>query len=182
GRLCGRLTGPRSWRRGTLNRAGYDERRRIIREQEPAAPSRRVSTLAVQQCSTVAEQRGVDGRRLGQVLRGELDWIVMKALEKDRDRRYESVSAFAGDVQRYLNDETVEACPPSAGYRLRKYVRRNRRVLVPLAVIASVLIAATTVSTWLAVHALEAQRQAEAAESQSATDSAITKAVNEFLQ
>jgi hypothetical protein len=82
----------------------------------------------------------VDGRRLWQVLWGELDWIVMKALEKDRNRRYESASAFAADVQRYLNDEAVAACPPSAGYRLRKYVRRNRRALATAGVIAGALV------------------------------------------
>src|SRR5215471_6900260 len=83
----------------------------------------------------------------------ELDWIVMRALEKDRDRRYESASAFAADVQRYLNDEAVEACPPSAGYRMRKYVRRNRRVLVPLGIVAVALVVATAVSSWQAVIA-----------------------------
>jgi serine/threonine protein kinase len=176
------LTGTTPFESDTLKKVGLDEMRRMIREEEPPTPSRRLSTLSAQACSTNSERRGVDGRRLGQVLRGELDWIVMKALEKDRDRRYESASAFAADVQRYLNDEAVDACPPSAGYRLRKYVRRNRRVLVPLAVIALVLVAATTVSSWLAAHALNAQRQAEAAESRSATDSAIAVAVNEFLQ
>jgi tetratricopeptide (TPR) repeat protein len=183
------LTGTTPFASDSLKKVGPDEMRRIIREVEPPPPSRRLSTLSVQACSTASERRGADGRRLGQVLRGELDWIVMRALEKDRDRRYESASAFAADVQRYLNDETVEACPPSAGYRLRKYVRRNGRVLVPLAVIAMVLVAATTVSSWLAVHALDAQHQAEAdrdlaaaAEKRSGIDSEIARAVNEFLQ
>jgi serine/threonine protein kinase len=115
------LTGMTPFESDTLKQVGLDEMRRMIREEEPPAPSRRLSTLSAQACSTISERRGVDGCRLGQVLRGELDWIVMRALEMDRDRRYESASAFAADVQRYLSDEAVEACPPSAGYRLRKY-------------------------------------------------------------
>ncbi len=183
------LTGSTPFESETLRRVGLDEMRRIIREQEPPTPSRRISTLAVQECSTVAEQRGVDGRRLDEVLRGELDWIVMKALEKDRDRRYESASAFAADVQRYLNDETVTACPPSTGYRLGKYVRRNRRVLAMVGVVAASLITATAVSIWQAARATEAQHQAEndrdraeAAEGRATTEAAIARAVNTFLQ
>jgi serine/threonine protein kinase len=183
------LTGTTPFESETLKKVGLEEMRRMIREDEPPTPSRRLSTLSVQACSTVSERRGADGRRLGQVLRGELDWIVMKALEKDRDRRYESASAFATDVQRYLNDEAVEACPPSGGYRLRKYVRRNRRVLVPLAVIAVVLVAATTVSTLLAIEANAARGLADErlvnekqARNDAATEAAIARAVNEFLQ
>src|SRR5262249_3970400 len=116
----------------------YDEMRRIIREDEPPRPSARLSTMQQPHLSTIAEQRGLEPRRLSQHLRGELDWIVMKALEKDRNRRYESASAFAADVQRYLNDEQVLACPPSAGYRLRKFARRNRSRLA----VASGLLAA----------------------------------------
>jgi hypothetical protein len=156
------LTGTTPFASDSLKKVGPDEMRRIIREEEPPPPSRRLSTLSVQACSTISERRGADGRRLGQVLRGELDWIVMKALEKDRDRRYESASAFAADVQRYLNDEAVEACPPTAGYKMWKYVRRNRRVLVMVGVIAAALIAATLISTWQAARAREAQHRAEA--------------------
>ena len=131
-----------------------------------------------------------------QLLRGELDWIVMKALEKDRNRRYESASAFAADVQRYLNDEAVEACPPSAGYRLRKFTWRNRRALVTAGVIAVALVAATVVSAWQAVlardalHQAEADRdrektaqgEAEAAKREATTEAAVARAVNSFLQ
>ncbi len=152
----------------------------------------------------------MDGRRLNQLLKGELDWIVMKALDKDRNRRYESASAFAADVQRYLNDEAVAACPPSAGYRLRKFTWRNRRPLMTAGVIAVALVAATVVSAWQAVVARDAQHQAEAdrkqaeadrdratsaerqaktdqdraetAERRAATEAAIARAVNDFLQ
>jgi hypothetical protein len=123
------------------------------------------------------------------VLRGEIDWIVMKAVEKDRDRRYESVGAFAADVQRYLNDEAVDACPPSAGYRLRKFWRRNRRVLLTAGVIVVALVAATALSTWEAVEANAARHLADErlenelnAQNAAATDAAIARAVSDFLQ
>jgi eukaryotic-like serine/threonine-protein kinase len=189
------LTGTTPFQGETLKQVGLDEMRRMIREQEPPTPSQRLNTLDAQACSTVSERRGVDGRRLGQVLRGELDWIVMKALEKDRNRRYESASAFAADVQRYLNDETVAACPPSAGYRLRKYARRNRRALLTAGVVVGALMAATAVSAWQAVLARDAQHQAEAdrdraqtaqtqaegAKRQAATDAAIAETISQFL-
>jgi tetratricopeptide (TPR) repeat protein len=120
------LTGTTPFDNETLKKAGYDEMRRIIREDEPPRPSARLSTMQQAHLSTIAEQRGLEPHRLSQHLRGELDWIVMRALEKDRNRRYESASAFAADVQRYLNDEQVLACPPSAGYRLRKFARRHK--------------------------------------------------------
>jgi serine/threonine protein kinase len=164
------LTGTTPFAGETLKKAGLDELRRMIREEDPPTPSQRLHALGAAACSTVSERRGVDGRRLGQQLRGELDWIVMRALEKDRDRRYESASAFAADIQRYLNDEAVAACPPSAGYRLRKYVRRNRRALVTAGVIAAALITATAVSIWQAARATEAQYQAEADRKQAEAD------------
>jgi serine/threonine protein kinase len=123
------LTGTTPFESDTLKKVGLDEMRRMIREEEPPTPSRRLSTLSAQACSTISERRGVGGRKLGQVLRGELDWIVMKALEKDRDRRYESASAFAADVQRYLHDEPVHACPPSTMYRVQKFSKRNKAKL-----------------------------------------------------
>jgi tetratricopeptide (TPR) repeat protein len=190
------LTGTTPFTGEALRRAGLDEMRQMIREEEPPTPSQRLNTLDAQACSTVSERRSVDSRRLGQLLRGELDWIVMRALEKDRNRRYESASAFAVDVQRYLSDEAVSACPPSAGYRLRKYVRRNRRALMMVGIVAGTLVVATAVSTWQAVQARDAQRQAEAdrdqaqtaqsqaeaAKRQAATDAAIAEAISDFLQ
>ena len=102
----------------------------MIREEEPPRPSTRISTLG-EAATTVSEHRKTDPVELSNSLRGELDWIVMKALEKDRTRRYETANDFARDIQRYLNDEPVEACPPSTAYRLRKLVRRNRRRCSP---------------------------------------------------
>jgi tetratricopeptide (TPR) repeat protein len=183
------LTGTTPFESEMLKKVGLDEMRRLIREEEPPSPSHRVSTLAAHACSTVSERRGVDGRQLGQVLRGELDWIVMKALEKDRNRRYESASALAADVLRYLRDEPVDACPPSAGYRIRKYLRRNRSTLVTVAVVAVALIAATVISIWQALEANAARSLADQrlvnekeARKQAATDGAVARAVSDFLQ
>lgn len=120
------LTGATPFDATRLKEAGFDELRRIIREEEPPVPSARVSTLAAEALSTVAGHRRVEPRRIVQTIRGDLDWIVMKAMEKDRGRRYETANAFALDLQRYLSDEPVQACPPSAGYRVRKFVRRNK--------------------------------------------------------
>jgi serine/threonine protein kinase/tetratricopeptide (TPR) repeat protein len=155
------LTGTTPFASEALKEAGYDEMRRIIREDEPPRPSARLSTVQPAHLATVAEQRGLEPGRLSQQVRGELDWIVMKALEKDRNRRYESASGFAADVQRYLDDEPVQACPPSAGYRLKKLVRRHRVALATAAVVAAVLIAATAVSAWQAVEASRARTLAE---------------------
>jgi serine/threonine protein kinase/tetratricopeptide (TPR) repeat protein len=123
------LTGTTPFDNERLRTVGFDEIRRIIREEEPPKPSTRISTMG-QAATTASANRKSESRKLSQLFRGELDWIVMKALEKDRNRRYETASAFAADVQRYLQDEPVLACPPSVGYRLRKFVSRNRgRVL-----------------------------------------------------
>jgi serine/threonine protein kinase/tetratricopeptide (TPR) repeat protein len=136
------LTGATPFDRQRLNTADFDEVRRIIREEEPPPPSTRLSTLG-QAATTVSARRQTDPRRLQLLLRGELDWIVLKALEKDRNRRYETASAFAADVERYLRDEPVLACPPSAWYRARKFARRNEIGLLTLtAVLLAGLLAA----------------------------------------
>jgi serine/threonine protein kinase/Flp pilus assembly protein TadD len=154
------LTGTTPFDGKMLKRAGYDELRRIIREEEPARPSARLSTLAQAELSTVAERRGADPRKLRQVVRGELDWIVMKCLEKDRNRRYESASALAADIRRYLADEPVQACPPSAGYRLRKFARRHKGGLVAAAGLLAFLAALAGGVGWVVGD--RAARQAEA--------------------
>jgi tetratricopeptide (TPR) repeat protein/serine/threonine protein kinase len=132
------LTGMTPFDKEQLSKLGYDELRRIIREEEPPKPSTRISTLG-QAATTASMNRQSDPRTLSKQVCGELDWIVMKSLEKDRNRRYESASAFAADVQRYLHDEPVQACPPSLTYRLHKLLRRNRRVLASAAVLVVTL-------------------------------------------
>src|SRR5262249_30565423 len=119
------LTGTTPFDGERLKRVDYDEMRRILREEEPPRPSARLSTLGRAAAGVWAGRRSAP-RRLSQLCRGELDWVVMKALEKDRGRRYETASAFAADIQRSLADEPVLACPPSAGYRFRKFARRNK--------------------------------------------------------
>ncbi len=124
------LTGSTPYDKDRLHAVPYDEMRRILREEEPPRPSDRVSTLAADLATTVAQQRRTDVRRLQQSIRGELDWIVMKCLEKERNRRYETPNSLARDIERYLHDEAVQACPPSVAYRLKKFVRRNKVVAV----------------------------------------------------
>ncbi len=130
------LTGTTPFERKRLQAVAFDEALQIIREEEPPTPSTRLTTLAQDAASTVSAQRSTDPKRLSILVRGELDWIVMKALEKDRNRRYDTASAFAADVLRYLNDESVHACPPSALYRLRKFARRNKAALATASVMA----------------------------------------------
>src|SRR5262249_42906533 len=103
--------------------------------------------------STISTQRKSDPKRLSQLFRGDLDWIVMKALDKDRNRRYETASAFAADVQRYLRDEPVQACPPSAWYRFHKFTRRNQKLLVTAAAFVLLLLAGIALTTWQAIRA-----------------------------
>ena len=153
------LTGTTPFDKERLKEASYDEIRRIIREEEPVKPSTRISTLG-QAATTVSANRKSEPQRLSQLFRGELDWIVMKALEKDRNRRYETASSFAADVQRYLDDEPVQACPPSAGYRLRKFARKYRMPVIVAAAFALLLIAGVVVSVWQAVRATHAEHEA----------------------
>jgi serine/threonine protein kinase/tetratricopeptide (TPR) repeat protein len=153
------LTGTTPFDKEWLKEVGFDEMRRIIREEEPARPSTRISTLG-QAASTVSTNRKSDPRQLSRLFRGELDWIVMKALEKDRGRRYESASAFAADVQRYLNDEAVQACPPSLRYRIRKLLRRNKGPVLAASVIVCLLLAGFVGTSTGLVRALAAERQA----------------------
>ena len=136
------LTGSPPFSRKELTQAGMLEMLRVIREQEPTKPSTKLSTA--DGLPTLAANRGTEPARLTKLVRGELDWIVMKALEKDRNRRYETANGFAMDVQRYLADEAVQACPPSAAYRLRKFVRRHKGpvlagLLILLALVAGVV-------------------------------------------
>src|SRR5262249_42945165 len=120
-------------------KGGMLEMLRVIREQEPSRPSTKLSTA--DGLPTLAANRGTEPAKLTKLVRGELDWIVMKALEKDRSRRYETANGFAMDVQRYLADEPVLACPPSAGCRFQKFARRNKAGLAIAAIVTAGLIA-----------------------------------------
>ncbi len=122
------LTGTTPFSKERFKQAAYDEIRRIIREEDPPKPSTRLSE-SKDSLPAISAQRQTEPAKLTRLVRGELDWIVMKALEKDRNRRYETANGFAQDVQRYLADEPVQACPPSVGYRLKKFARRNKPAL-----------------------------------------------------
>jgi WD40 repeat protein len=174
------LTGTTPFDRERLKHAGYDEIRRIIREEEPAKPSTRISTLGPV-ADTVSANRQSDPKKLGRLMRGELDWIVLKALEKDRTRRYETASGFAADIQRYLHDQPVQACPPSRWYRFRKFAHRNKGLLAT----ASVLIVAVLVAlgSLLSTVKVLADSNAQIQEEQKQTNEALgrEKQVNEDL-
>ncbi len=124
------LTGTTPFDRDRFSQAAYEELKRIIREEEPPCPSKRLSTLG-ETIATVSKQRKTDASRLTAAIRGELDWIVMCCLEKERSRRYQTVAELAADVQRHLDDEPVQVVPPSTVYRLRNTVKRHR---IPLAI------------------------------------------------
>jgi WD40 repeat protein/serine/threonine protein kinase len=175
------LTGTTPFDKERLRKAGYDEMRRIIREEEPARPSTRLSTLG-QAGTAVCANRKSAPDKLRQLVRGELDWIVMKALEKDRNRRYESASAFAADVQRYLNDEPVQACPPSRWYRLSKLARRHKAALATATVMAAAVLLAlgSLVSAVTVLAASNARVQSEQEQTKKALEG--QKAANDSLR
>jgi serine/threonine protein kinase/WD40 repeat protein len=151
------LTGTTPFDKQRFATAAYDEIRRIIKEEEPPRPSTRLSTLG-ETLSKVSAQRKTEPARLSALVRGDLDWIVMKALEKDRRRRYETASGLAADVRRFLAEEPIEARPPSAWYRFQKMTRRHRLALATTGVVAAALLLGTALSVWQAVRATRAGR------------------------
>ncbi|TWU20776.1 protein kinase domain-containing protein [Bythopirellula polymerisocia] len=179
------LTGSTPFESETFRRESFDEMRRIIREVDPPRPSQRVSTLSAENASTVSEQRGVDRRQLDRALRGDLDWIVMKALEKDRNRRYESASSLAADVQRYLDGEPVKARPPRLFVGVRTWCRRHPRTIWAAAsflVAASVVAAISILMIAQAYRREFAQRQmAEASERHAQANARRAEAISNFL-
>ena len=156
------LTGMTPFEKSRLKKAAFDELRRIIREEEPPRPSYRLSTLQDNLLSTVSQHRRIDPKKLRQLVRGDLDWIVMKCLEKDRTRRYDTASALAADLRRYLVDQPIEARAPSTAYRFRKFARRHKVVLTAAALVMTSVMAGVVVSTGQAVRATHAERAAQA--------------------
>jgi serine/threonine protein kinase/tetratricopeptide (TPR) repeat protein len=153
------LTGKTPFDAEVLLRAGIDEIRSTIREQEPPKPSTRLHALSQADLTTTAEARHLDGHKLIQIVKGDLDWIVMKCLEKERSRRYETVNGLAADVLRHLNTEPVVARPPSRWYEFQKTVRRHKLGFAAAAGIIVVLAAGVVTSTWQAVRATRAERE-----------------------
>ena len=174
------LTGTTPLEKQRFKEAAWDEIKRIIREEEAPRPSTRLSSSNT--LASLAAGRQIEPAKLTKLVRGELDWIVMKALEKDRSRRYETANGFAMDVQRYLAGESVLAVPPSAGYRLRKFARKHRAGLTTAAAIALLLLMGVTVSCWQAVRATRAeveqtrQRQIAEANERQALDAQLSEA------
>src|SRR5688572_17973632 len=140
------LTGSTPLENKRARSAALLEMLRVVREEEPPKPSMRLTTS--EHLPGIAASRGLEPKKLSRLVKGELDWIAMKALEKDRARRYETAGGFAADVQRYLNDESVQACPPSAGYRFRKFARRNRAALATGFVALLVVLVVTATAGW----------------------------------
>ena len=154
------LTGSTPLIRERVRGAAFAEVLRRIKEEEPPRPSTRLSESG-ESLASISAQRQMEPAQLTKLMRGELDWIVMKTLEKDRNRRYETANGFAADVQRYLNDEPVQACPPSAGYRMRKFAHRNRGAMVMAGIVAVALVVGTAVSAWQAVEATASRNLAD---------------------
>jgi len=155
------LTGALPFEPAELRRAGHEEIRRKIREEEPATPSSRVSTLG-QRATDAAGARRIEPSGLRRALEGDLDWIVLHALAKERDRRYGSPAEFAADVTRYLNDEPIVARPPSAGYKARKFVHRNKLLVASVGVVLLSLLAGIAGTTTFGLREAR-QRKATAA-------------------
>ena len=181
------LTGTTPLEKQRFKEAAWEEIRRVIREEEPPRPSVRLSSS--QTLSSLAAGRQIEPARLTKLVSGELDWIVMKALDKDRNRRYETANGFAMDIQCYLNGEPVLAAPPSARYRLRKFAHKHCEALTTAAAIGLALLTGAAFSTWQAVRATRAENEARAeamrADAESARaneEAAIAKALNDFTK
>jgi serine/threonine protein kinase len=142
-----------------LLQSGFDEMRRTIREREPERPSTRLSTMLDADLTTVAKRRQSDAPKLIHSLRGDLDWIVMKALEKDRTRRFETANAMAMDIQRYLSNEPVTARPPSNLYRFQKLIRRNKTAFAAIGAVAAALVIGLGLSLYSLRRAIAAERE-----------------------
>lgn len=174
------LTGSTPLEKQRFKQAAWDEMRRMIREEDPPVPSQRLSSAET--LPSVAAGRHTEPKRLTRLVRGELDWIVMKALEKDRARRYETANGFAADVVRYLSGEPVTAAPPSRMYRVQKFVRRNQSKVIAASLVLLTLLAGMAGTSWqwyraehlLAEEAIQRQR---AEDNQRAAESARADAV-----
>ena len=169
------LTGKTPFDAKELVEAGLEGMRRMIREQEPSRPSTKISTLGAEEQTTIAKRRQVEPPKLIHQVRGDLDWIVMKCLEKDRTRRYEGASGLAQEIERHLNHEPVSAGAPSAMYRLRKFARRHRAAMAMAAVIFGLLLTGITAVLWQWRQTEAARRNAVQAEQAEARESYAAK-------
>src|SRR5581483_114517 len=155
------LTGATPFDQKELLESGPDTMRLILREREPQRPSAKLNAMPAEDAARIASQRKSDPQRLKSLIKGDLDWIVMKALEKDRSRRYHSASGLAADLERYCANEPVVARPPSRMYRFQKLVSRNRVAFAAMGAVSAALIAGLTVSSWLFFRERAARQEAE---------------------
>jgi len=183
------LTGKTPFDSKELLEAGLDAMRRTILEKEPERPSTKLSTMVEGELTTTAKRRHTDAPKLISDVRGDLDWIVMKCLEKDRARRYETANGLASDLQRHLDQEPVNACPPSNLYRFQKLVRRNKLAFAAAAAVAASLLIGLGLSTWMFFQERAAKQeqarlrlQAEAQEQKAQTEAAKSAQVSKFLK
>jgi serine/threonine protein kinase/tetratricopeptide (TPR) repeat protein len=175
------LTGTTPFGKERLKQAAFDEIRRIIGEEEPPKPSTRLSESR-ELLQSISAQRQTEPAKLLKLVRGDLDWIVMKCLEKDRNRRYATATALADDIERCLNNEPVVACPPSTAYRLGKFARRNKARLVVALIVIATLLVGTTVATWQAVRATRAKAAAAVEKLRADEEAATANSVTNYLQ
>jgi serine/threonine protein kinase/tetratricopeptide (TPR) repeat protein len=175
------LTGTTPLENRRLQKAGYAELQRLIREEEAPRPSTRLSALG-DSATVLAHKRGLDVRRLSQLLACELDWVVMKALEKDRNRRYDTPGSLADDVERYLRREAILARPPSLVYKLSKFAQRNRAAVLAVTAVVVALLAGSAIATWQAVCAMRSEAAAVAAKEVAEARDADTRAVLKFVE
>ena len=183
------LMGKTPFESDRLLKAGLDEIRRIIREDEPLRTCTRLQALDAAEQTTVARLRQTDPPKLAHLIRGDLDWIVMKCLEKDRARRYETANGLAADIQRHLSNEPVYARPPSGLYKFQKLVRRNKLAFAAVGAVAGSLVLGLAVATWQFVEKSRAEReqnrwrlQAEAEKQTAQTEAAKSRQVAQFLK
>ena len=173
------LTGSTPFERKRLREAAFDEVLRIIREEEPPKPSTRLSTSDT--LPSIAANRQTESARLRKEVSGELDWVVMKALEKDRDRRYDTANHLAADIERYLCNETVEAVPASAMYRFRKFVRRHKLGVAAGAAISAALLLGIAGTTGGMIWALRERQAAQTNAARATTQAERSDQVAHFL-
>ena len=176
------LTGRTPFDRERLLKAGCDEMRRMLREEVPPKPSTLVSTMVMNVRTDIAERRGQEGGRLIGLIRGDLDWITMKALEKDRSRRYGTASGLAEDIGRHLANEPVLARPPSTGYRFRRFARRNKATLAAAAAVLAALLSGLGAATWMYLKERTARERAVLAEQSQAAERQKAEQVTRFLR
>src|SRR6185369_7995621 len=162
--------------------SGLDEMRRVIREEEPLRPSTRMSAFTPEELTATAKRRSADPSKLAHALHGDLDWIVMKCLEKDRGRRYETANGVSADLKRYLNNEPVVARPPSNAYRFHKFVRRHKGAVAAGSAIAVTLILGLGFATFAFVRARQARLKQAVAEKAERAETVKADAVAEFMR